>query len=66
MNYFAKVSRNEVQAVHVKTGGFKVFNCSIYKGIISASVAGDYIAVQTKDGQTRLWNPQTGSIRQVG
>lgn len=59
--YAPSVSGSTVNAVNVLDRSSK----PLYLGseVTSATVVGDEIFVQTKDGKRYLWNPNTGNLK---
>jgi hypothetical protein len=63
--WIPKIEGKDAVVVHAKTGIKRRLNCGGFKGAKAVSLAGDSVVVQTGDGRTKLWNPDTGTIRNV-
>lgn len=57
------VNGSLVTAVNVNTGARIQFDTQAM--VLSASNAGEEICIQTKNGETLLWNPSNGNLRRI-
>lgn len=64
MNWVPRIEGGSIAAIHVKTGAKRVYRCGgSYGRPLSASVAGDQIAIQTDRNYLLLWDPERGRVQ---